>query len=80
MSPPATVRNEMADLERRDTLSNRIHRPDAYRRIWDTVSNVDELMNSYSVSPTEIDQFVSTLTLRMGELDRADRRGWAYGQ
>lgn len=66
----ATVRNEMADLERMGyleqphTSAGRVPSHLGYRLY------VDELMSNYHVAPTEIDQFVSTLTLRMGELDR----------
>lgn len=66
----ATVRNEMADLERMGyleqphTSAGRVPSHLGYRLY------VDELMNNYAVAPTEIEQFTSTLALRMGELDR----------
>ena len=50
-------------VEEYNTLQDDIH-------ITATYMSRDELMNQYSVVPTEIDQFVSTLSLRMGELDR----------
>ncbi len=66
----ATVRNEMADLERMGyleqphTSAGRVPSHLGYRLY------VDELMQNYSVVPAEIDQFISTLSFRMGELDR----------
>ena len=66
----ATVRNEMADLERMGyleqphTSAGRIPSHLGYRLY------VDELMNSYDVANTEVEQYTRTLALRMGELDR----------
>jgi heat-inducible transcriptional repressor len=66
----ATVRNEMAELERLGylekphTSAGRIPSNLGYRLY------VDELMNQYTLTRHEIDDAVQSVSLRMGELDR----------
>jgi heat-inducible transcriptional repressor len=66
----ATVRNEMAELERLGyleqphTSAGRVPSGLGYRLY------VDELMSVYGTKPIEVEPLVNTLSLRMGELDR----------
>lgn len=66
----ATIRNEMAELERLGyleqpyTSAGRVPSNLGYRLY------VDELMSSYNLTVREVDQISSTFFMRMGELDR----------